>query len=187
MPTPVRIFLTGALAAALAACGGGTDTPASTADETETGAGAQPEEHATTERGALERGALESGTIAMPRSPSPDGARVFFITPADGDTVTSPVSIEFGIEGMTVVPAGEATEHSGHHHLIVNADLPPLGMPIPASESYIHFGDGSTSTSLELPLGQHTLQLLLGDHLHIPHDPPVSSEVITISVVNTLD
>ena len=123
----------------------------------------------------------------MPRSPSPDGARVFFITPADGDTVTSPVNVQFGIEGMTVVPAGDATRHSGHHHLIVNAELPALGMPIPASENYIHFGDGSTSTNLELPLGQHTLQLLLGDHLHIPHDPPVSSEVITISVVGTLD
>ena len=177
MPTFVRVLFATATIATLAACGGAADTPASTADEAGTGTEAQSANRETTER----------GTIALPRSPSPDGARVFFITPADGDTVTSPVSIQFGIEGMSVAPAGDATKHSGHHHLIVNADLPASDMPIPASDNYIHFGDGSTSTSLELPLGEHTLQLLLGDHLHIPHDPPVSSEVITITVVGTLD
>ncbi|MEM8815615.1 MAG: DUF4399 domain-containing protein [Pseudomonadota bacterium] len=119
---------------------------------------------------------------AMPRSASAEGARVFFITPADGDTVESPVSIEFGIEGMAVVPAGNPQEHSGHHHLIINAELPQADMPIPANDNYIHFGDGSTSTTVELPPGEHTLQLLLGDHIHIPHDPPVTSEVITITV-----
>ena len=177
MSTLARTFLTATLVATLAACGGGAETPANTADEAGTGTDPQPAESGTAER----------GTIALPRSPSPDGARVFFITPADGDTVTSPVSIEFGIDGMSVVPAGDATKHSGHHHLIVNADLPAPDMPIPAGENYIHFGDGSPSTTLELPSGQHTLQLLLGDHLHVPHDPPVSSEVITISVVGTVD
>ncbi len=174
MSTLVRVFPAAALTLTLVACGGDTDTPANAASEADAAPAAAP---ATT----------NSGTISLPRSPSPAGARVFFITPADGDSVESPVSIQFGIEGMSVVPAGDATQHSGHHHLIVNADLPALNMPIPADENYIHFGDGSTSTSLELPLGQHTLQLLLGDHLHIPHDPPVASEVITISVVDTLD
>ena len=91
-------------------------------------------------------------------------------------------TIEFGIEGMTVVRAGVEEAASGHHHLIIDADLPPLIAPIPASEHYIHFGDASTSTEVTLEPGRHTLQLLLGDHLHIPHDPPVTSDVITITV-----
>jgi hypothetical protein len=120
---------------------------------------------------------------SLPRTAAPEGARVFFITPADGETVSSPVRIEFGIEGMNVVAAGVDEAHSGHHHLIVDADLPEnMGMPIPADDNYIHFGDASTSTELTLDPGQHTLKLLLGDHLHVPHDPPVTSETITITV-----
>ena len=111
-----------------------------------------------------------------------EGARVFFITPADGATVSSPVTIEFGIEGMDVVRAGVAEPDSGHHHLIVNAGLPALDMPIPADDNYIHFGDGSTTTALELPPGQHTLQLLLADFSHTPHNPPVMSQQISITV-----
>jgi hypothetical protein len=127
--------------------------------------------------------AASTQPASMPRTPSPEGARVFFITPADGDTVSSPVKIEFGIEGMSVVAAGVDETASGHHHLIVDADLPDnLGMPIPADEHYIHFGDGSTSTEITLEPGQHTLKLLLGDHRHVPHDPPVMSETITITV-----
>jgi len=119
---------------------------------------------------------------ALPRTASADGARVFFITPADGDTVTNPVSIEFGIEGMSVVTAGVNDMHSGHHHLLVDTGSPDLGLPIPADANHIHFGDASTSTELTLEPGQHTLRLLLGDHLHIPHDPPVFSDTITITV-----
>ena len=147
----------------LAACGQKTEEPAAVEDA--------PEAAADTIEAA-----------ALPRTASPDGARVFFVTPADGDTVSNPVRVEFGIEGMSVAKAGDDVLHSGHHHLIVDADLPDLGMPIPASDNYIHFGDGSTSTELTLAPGEHTLQLLLGDHLHIPHDPPVASETITITV-----
>jgi len=118
----------------------------------------------------------------LPRTLSPEGASVFFITPADGDTVSSPVRIEFGIDGMIVVPAGTEKAHSGHHHLLVDAGLPDLGMPIPADAAHIHFGDASTSTKLDLEPGGHTLQLLLGDHLHIPHDPPLVSQRIAITV-----
>jgi len=123
-----------------------------------------------------------SAQIAPPRTASAAGASVFFISPTDGATVSSPVSIEFGIDGMSVAPAGVNEAHSGHHHLLVDAGLPDLGLPIPADSNYIHFGDGSTATELELAPGEHTLQLLLGDHLHIPHSPPVASEVITITV-----
>jgi hypothetical protein len=119
---------------------------------------------------------------ALPRTASVDGARVFFISPADGATVTSPVVIEFGIEGMAVVAAGDDSPGSGHHHLLVDTGLPDPGLPIPADENHIHFGDGSTSTELTLEPGVHTLQLLLGDHLHIPHDPPVTSDTISITV-----
>ena len=118
----------------------------------------------------------------LPRTASPEGARVYFITPADGATVSSPVTIEFGLEGMTVAPAGDATPDSGHHHLLVDTGLPDLGLPIPADANHIHYGDASISTVLELPPGEHTLQLLVGDHLHIPHDPPVASEIIAITV-----
>ncbi len=119
---------------------------------------------------------------ALPRTASPEGASVFFISPADGDTVTSPVSIEFGIGGMSVVTAGDNQSQSGHHHLLVDTDLPDMTLPIPADENHIHFGDASTSTDLTLEPGEHTLRLLLGDHLHVPHDPPVISESITILV-----
>jgi hypothetical protein len=119
---------------------------------------------------------------ALPRTSSPEGARVFFITPADGDTVSNPVSIEFGIEGMDVVKAGNDQPHSGHHHLLIDTDLPDLGAPIPADAQHVHFGDGSTATEIMLPPGPHKLQMLLGDHRHIPHDPAVVSELISINV-----
>lgn len=119
---------------------------------------------------------------ALPRTASVPGAGVFFITPADGDTVSNPIAVEFGIAGMQVAKAGDDTPQTGHHHLIVDAELPDFSLPIPANEHYIHFGDGSTSTELTLPPGTHTLQLLLGDHLHIPHDPPVKSAPVTITV-----
>ena len=123
-----------------------------------------------------------SAPMAVPRTASPEGASVFFITPSDGDTVSSPVRIEFGIDGMSVVAAGTDQAHSGHHHLLVDTGLPDLGAPIPADAAHIHFGDASTATELTLEPGEHTLQLLFADHLHIPHDPPVYSERIRILV-----
>jgi len=119
---------------------------------------------------------------AMPRSPSGEGASVFFVSPADGDTVTSPFAVEFGIGAMDVVRAGDNTPNTGHHHVLIDTGLPALDMPIPADEQHVHFGDGSSATELTLEPGEHTLQLLLGDHLHIPHDPPVYSVRITVIV-----
>ena len=119
---------------------------------------------------------------ALLRTASPDGATVFFITPADGDSVPNPITVEFGLEGMSVIAAGIDQAQSGHHHLLIDADLPDLGLPVPADSRHIHFGDASTSTQLTLAPGEHTLRLLLGDYLHIPHDPPVISDVITITV-----
>lgn len=123
-----------------------------------------------------------SAPVSLPRTPAPDGARIFFVRPADGDTVSNPVVIEFGSEGVSIVKAGVDEPASGHHHLIIDAPLPNLSLPIPADDHYIHFGDGSARTERTLDPGKHTLQLLLGDHLHIPHDPPIVSDVITITV-----
>lgn len=117
------------------------------------------------------------------RSPSAEGAEIFFTNLSDGDTVSSPFLIEFGLEGMDVVPAGTEQEFSGHHHLLINQDdLPTLDMPIPSDSVHLHYGKGQTSAELSLPAGEHTLQIILGNHLHIPHDPPVVSEKITITV-----
>ena len=118
----------------------------------------------------------------LPRTPSPAEAAVYFISPQDGDTDTGPVQVRFGLRGMGVAPAGTVAEGTGHHHLIVDAPLPAAGQPIPNDANHLHFGKGQTETTLTLAPGRHTLQLLVGDHSHIPHDPVVASEVITITV-----
>lgn len=115
-------------------------------------------------------------------TPAPEGARVYIIAPADGAEVSSPVTVQFGLAGMGVAPAGTHAPDTGHHHLIIDSELPALDQPVPKDEKHIHFGGGQTEVTLELPPGEHTLQLLMGDHLHVPHNPPVISERITITV-----
>ncbi|MBI1649773.1 DUF4399 domain-containing protein [Hyphomicrobium sulfonivorans] len=119
---------------------------------------------------------------ASARTPSPAGARVFLIEPANGATVKSPVTVKFGIEGMDVAPAGSETPNSGHHHLLIDADLQDYDAPIPSDDQHRHFGKAQTEATIELAPGQHTLRSVLGDKNHIPHDPPVQSDVITITV-----
>jgi hypothetical protein len=121
----------------------------------------------------------ESG---IPRSDRPDAAQVYFIMPSDGAIVSSPFVVQFGLRAMGVAPAGVSVAGTGHHHLIIDAELPPANLPVPATDHYRHFGKGQTEVLLDLPPGQHTLQLLLADHLHVPHDPPVTSQRITIMV-----
>ena len=130
-------------------------------------------------------GAVAAGGVALAqakRTPSPKSAEVYFIAPADGATVTSPVTVKFGLKGMGIAPAGITFDNTGHHHLIIDADLPPAGAPIPTDANHVHFGKGQSEATLELKPGKHTLQLLLGDFGHIPHDPIVSSKKITITV-----
>lgn len=116
-------------------------------------------------------------------SPAPEGAAVYFITPADGEVVESPVTVRFGLRGMGVAPAGLDAPATGHHHLLIDLDaLPAMDLPLPKTEQVVHFGGGQTEAVVDLPAGQHTLQLLLGNHLHVPHEPPVLSEKITITV-----
>ena len=120
--------------------------------------------------------------VTVARQAASTDASVFFVAPADGATVTSPFTLEFGATGMAIVPAGTDQEFSGHHHLLIDVDLPATELPIPKDANHVHFGDGSFTTEISLDPGQHTLQLMLGDYRHIPHDPPVISEKITITV-----
>lgn len=124
-----------------------------------------------------------AAATALSRTAAPEGAQLYIVSPKDGETVSSPFTVIFGLSGMGVAPAGVQFEHTGHHHLLIDADLPAdLSLPIPADEQHVHFGKGQTETSVTLPPGQHTLQLVLGDHLHIPFEPVVASPKITVTV-----
>jgi len=115
-------------------------------------------------------------------TPAPAGAALYIISPADGAVVTNPVTVRFGLSGMGVAPAGVEKAKTGHHHLLIDAAIPDVNAPIPKDDNYRHFGGGQTEATIRLSPGQHTLQLLLGDHNHIPHNPPVMSRKITITV-----
>lgn len=122
-------------------------------------------------------------TLTWAGTPAPEGAQAYIISPADGEVVTSPVRVRFGLAGMGVAPAGTDRKHTGHHHLLIDVDkLPPLDQPLPSDAHHKHFGGGQTETEIELTPGKHTLQLLLGDGNHIPHEPAVLSKKITIEV-----
>ncbi|MGQ0384441.1 MAG: DUF4399 domain-containing protein [Gammaproteobacteria bacterium] len=126
--------------------------------------------------------ALPAVASDLPQSSAPPDATLYIISPRDGEIVRNPVTVRFGLRGMGVAPAGVAFDNSGHHHLLVDVELPPLDAPIPADEHHIHFGKGQTETVLTLAPGPHRLQLLLGDHLHRPHEPPVVSSPVAITV-----
>jgi hypothetical protein len=132
---------------------------------------------------------LAAGGVALAQSPatggptpSPPGAAVYFIDLKDGATIGPQTTIHFGLRGMGVAPAGSDRPNTGHHHLLVDADLPPLDQPIPNDFNHLHFGAGQTEVDLTLSPGPHTLQLLLGDKNHVPHSPPVMSERIHVTV-----
>lgn len=117
------------------------------------------------------------------RSPAPDDAEVYFIEPLDEAMVAETFAVKFGLTGMGVAPAGIDMEGTGHHHLLIDvAMLPDMTMPLPASAQIVHFGKGQTETEVTLPPGVHSLQLVLGNYLHIPHDLPVLSDRITVTV-----
>lgn len=120
----------------------------------------------------------------LEREAAPAGAEVYIISPADGATVSNPVTVQFGLKGMGIAPAGIKMDNTGHHHLFIDTNLPDdLSKPIPAVDGkIIHFGKGQTETTLTLTPGKHTLQLLLGDYLHVPLNPSVESKRITITV-----
>ncbi len=118
----------------------------------------------------------------FPRKAAPDGASVYIIAPEDGAVVSNPVRVVFGLRGMGVAPAGVPHAEAGHHHLLVDVEPESFDAPIPADDNHIHFGLGQTEAEVTLQPGERRLQLLLGDELHVPHDPPLLSEPITITV-----
>lgn len=131
---------------------------------------------------ALSVGLLMANS-SVGQTPSPEGARVYIVSPADGATVTSPVTVVFGLEGMGVAPAGVDRANTGHHHLLIDLEqAPEMDSPIPSDDQHRHFGGGQTQATIELEPGVHTLQLLLGDKSHVPHKEAVLSEKITITV-----
>ena len=112
-------------------------------------------------------------------------AKVFIISPKDGAEVSSPFEVVFGLQGMGIAPAGINFPNTGHHHLLIDLDeLPDLKSGIPADAQHLHFGKGQTQATIELDPGEHSLQLLLGDWMHVPHETPVISEKINISVID---
>jgi hypothetical protein len=128
---------------------------------------------------ALSVQATESGIVS---SVSAD-ALVWIESPQDGQRLSSPVTLSFGSSGVEISPAGIERNNSGHHHLLINLQtLPAMDMPLPANAQVMHFGKGQTQATIELEPGVHSLQLLLGNHLHVPHARPVMSDKITITV-----
>jgi hypothetical protein len=121
-------------------------------------------------------------SLAGGRKPSPKDAKVYFIYPRDGSYVSPNPVIRFGLLNMGVAPAGFDKANTGHHHLLVDVDLPPLDQPVPNDFQHLHFGAGQTEAKITLPMGKHRLRLLLADASHVPHDPPVYSQEITVTV-----
>jgi Domain of unknown function (DUF4399) len=120
----------------------------------------------------------------VPKTASPAGARVYFIEPKNGATIKGPVKVVMGLAGMGIAPAGTDAPDTGHHHIVIDDDQVGMDMPLPADDKHRHFGKGQTEATFDLAPGTHTLQLVLGDRNHIPHNPPVVSDKITITVTN---
>jgi len=133
---------------------------------------------------ALAATLLATVALAQSRSTAPAGAEVYFITPVDGATIHGSVVVRFGLTGMGVAPAGTKFDNTGHHHLLVDTDQSELKLdaPLPSSDKILHFGKGQTETTLVLPPGKHTLELLFADYQHLSFDPSLHSKKITITV-----
>jgi len=130
-----------------------------------------------------DKGATKAApAAAMPRSPAPPGATVFIFSPENGAIVTSPVAVKFGVSGVSIAPAGQLQANSGHHHLLIDTALADANQAVPKNAQHVHYGKGQTEAMVELEPGQHTLQLVLGDGNHVPHEPPIVSQIVTITV-----
>lgn len=132
--------------------------------------------------GALCLFMITLGAFADERTPAPADAAVYIISPRHGETLTAPVAVRFGLRGMGVAPAGVDRPNTGHHHLLIDAAVPPLDRPIPKDDRHRHFGGGQTEAVVDLAPGSHTLRLILGDYRHRPHTPALVSEPVTITV-----
>ncbi|KUL96702.1 hypothetical protein DK26_06165 [Bosea sp. WAO] len=134
---------------------------------------------------ATQAPAVPQAPVGKPgRTPAPNDAAVYFIYPRNGTTIYATSTIRFGLRNMGVAPAGIIKPNTGHHHLLIDVPTPPLDVAIPSDLNHLHFGNGQTERKITLPPGRHTLQLILGDDQHVPHDPPVLSERIEVFVGN---
>ncbi len=115
-------------------------------------------------------------------SHAPDEAQAYILQPADGATLPETFTVKFGLSGMDLAPAGVEQENTGHHHLLIDRPEFDLTASLPSTEQIRHFGKAQTETELTLPPGEHTLQLILGNYAHVPHDNPVISEPIKVTV-----
>lgn len=116
-----------------------------------------------------------AGTATLPDVPQ--GAKVEIVSPKDGDKVKSPVKIVMGVEGMQVKPAGDMTPHSGHHHVIIDAEAVPAGTVVPADEKHLHFGQGQTEAEIELPPGDHTIRIQFADGNHVSYGDALEKKI----------
>lgn len=131
----------------------------------------------------LKRISLSVALTLVATVASADEGVAYIVSPADGATVKSPFTVVFGLRNpWGVAPAGTKLDNTGHHHLLIDTPVPDLSKPIAKDDQHRHFGGGQTETALTLPPGKHTLQLLLGDFAHVPHQPPVMSKPITVTV-----
>ena len=124
---------------------------------------------------------LAPAAFAQPRT-MPETARVYILWPGDGQVIRGAFWVRMGLVDAGIAPAGVEKANTGHHHLLIDVDLPPLDQPIPNDRNHLHFGLGQTEARIDLPPGRHTLQLLLGDETHTPHQPPLQSRRITVTV-----
>ncbi|MDR8365831.1 DUF4399 domain-containing protein [Pseudomonas sp. JL3] len=134
-------------------------------------------------RAALAGLLMGASMLATAATPAPKGAEVSIVSPADGATVPQTVVVKFAVKNIALAPAGDVTKNTGHHHLLIDVDkLPAAGAPIPNDANHLHFGKAQTQAEVKLTPGKHTLQLELGDSGHMPFDPPIVSEKITVNV-----
>lgn len=143
---------------------------------------ARAEHHEKTDPHASHAATVVAPSQPIPRTSRPADAKLYIISPTSGETVANPVTVRFGLAGMGVAPAGVATPDTGHHHLVIDAPLPPMDKPLPKGDKHVHFGGGQTEVTMEMAPGEHTIQLVLGDKDHVPHDPPLVSEPVTFTV-----
>ncbi|MDR6924495.1 DUF4399 domain-containing protein [Pseudomonas sp. BE134] len=134
-------------------------------------------------RAALAGLLMGVSVLASAATPAPAGAEVSIVSPKDDATVPQTVVVKFAVENIALAPAGDTTKNTGHHHLLIDVDeLPAAGVPIPKDANHMHFGNAQTQGEVTLTPGKHTLQLELGDSNHMPFDPPIVSEKITVNV-----
>ena len=132
---------------------------------------------------AADRGAQDQRGQPATAAANPSAPQVYFIWPYDGSVINGgKFWVRMGLRNMGVAPKGTTVPNTGHHHLLIDTELPSMTEPIPSDRNHLHYGAGETEATIELPPGRHTLQLLMGDENHVPHEPPVTSKKITITI-----